>query len=324
MNKDKIQNQNYILVYNSAKGALNIDLKFLEEEGIEIKFASDKKTMIDMMHQREAAAVITFCNSERSNEIDFLRYIMRQHPHTQRIYLTESLEQELIESAINKAHVNYLLKLPLNTLKLQEIVNKACKRYRYLKKPARRLNDLTDLTAGLLEDINKYRNEAGTDALTGLFNRRSFDQILDRGISLFSEKNLKFTLVMIDLDDFKKLNDTYGHSAGDEVLRVFGRNLFDNMRLEDSAFRYGGEEFAIIANGDKSQDIKNFVNRIREGFKKVKIPYENNYLSITFSAGFARMRSIFDRDILISAADKALYQAKKSGKDCVVDFDDLE
>ena len=260
MDNESLLHQNYLLIYSPESNLSGVNLDYLLQQGIEIKYAADKKSMIDMIRQREAAAVITFYNSEKNNGIDFLRYIMRQHPHTQRIYLTDLLEKELIENTINKAHVNYLLILPLEMSRLHEIIKKAFKRYLFLKKPARRLNDLTDITAGLLEDINKYRNEAGTDALTKLFNRRSFDQILDKGLTLFRERKLLFTLIILDLDDFKKLNDTYGHSAGDEVLRVFGRILQDNMRFEDSAFRYGGEEFAIIANGDKSQNIKNFVN----------------------------------------------------------------
>jgi len=323
MKKNSVSSQNYLLVYTPHANASGVDMNSLEQEGIEIKYAKNKKSIIDMMHQREAAAVIAFCNSTINNEIDFLRYIMRQHPHTQRIYLTDHLERELIENAINKAHVNYLLKLPLEASRLYEIVKKAFKRYGFLKKPARRLSDLTDMAAGLLEDINKYRNEAGTDALTKLLNRRSFDQILEKGITLFNERKLAFCLVIIDLDDFKKLNDAYGHSAGDEVLRTFGRFLQDNMRFEDSAFRYGGEEFTVIASGDISQDIKNFINRIKGEFKKEKILYGKQSLSVTFSAGLAVMRESFSKEDLINAADKALYKAKKMGKDCVVDFDDL-
>jgi diguanylate cyclase (GGDEF)-like protein len=324
MENDGVSYQNYLLIYNPNTDISGVDINSLQQEGIEIKYASDKKSMINMMHQREAAAVITFFNSKKNNEIDFLRYIMRQHPHTQRIYLTDHFEKDLIESAINKAHVNYLLQLPTDSTRLNEIVKKAFKRYRFLKKPARRLNDLTNIAAGLIEDINKYRNEAGTDALTKLLNRRSFDQILEKGITLFNERKLAFCLVIIDLDDFKELNDTYGHSAGDEVLRVFGRSLQDNMRFEDSAFRYGGEEFAIIANGDQTQDIKKFINRIKEEFKKQKIPYGKYYLSVTFSAGLAVMRDSFNKNDLINAADRALYKAKKMGKDCVVDCDDLK
>lgn len=321
--EENLAHTNYLLIYNPKNNVQTARLDWLQREDIEIKYAEDKKSMIDIMRDREAAAVIAFCNSEKHNEIDFLRYIMRQHPHTQRIYLTDRLENDLIESAINKAHVNYLLILPFEPLKLKEIVHKAFKRYRFLKKPVRRLNDLTNIAAELLEDINKYRDEAGTDALTTLLNRRSFDQILDKGIALYTRKKLALTLIMIDLDDFKKLNDTFGHAAGDEILRRFGQFLRENVRLEDSAFRYGGEEFAIIANGDDPDNIKNLVERIRGDFYTQHISYEEHVLKVTFSAGIATMRSGFNKNDLIRAADKALYKAKKSGKNCIVDWNEL-
>jgi diguanylate cyclase (GGDEF)-like protein len=324
MQTDKNRYSDYLLVYKPDSTSSEVDFGYIENQGIQIKFASEKKRMVDMMHVQEAAAVITFYNSEKNNEIDFLRYIMRQHPHTQRIYLTDTLNKSLVEKMINKAHINYLLQLPLDLSELYEIIKKAFKRYRYLNKPARRLSDLTDITTGLLGDIIKYRNEAGTDALTSLLNRRSFDQILEKGLMLFHEKNMAFTLIMIDLDDFKKLNDQFGHSAGDEVLRTFGSILQENMRLEDTAFRYGGEEFAIIASGDQSHNIMNFVNRISEEFKENKIHYNGKRLAITFSAGLAVMRKSFTKDDLINAADKALYRAKSLGKDRIVDYDAID
>jgi PleD family two-component response regulator len=237
----------YLLVYKSGNTDANIDFDFLKEKGIDLVYATNMKSMSDMMREREAAAVMAFYESEEKNAIDFLRYIMRQHPNTQRIYLTDHLKNNLIENAVNKAHINYLLILPPDLNHLSEIINKAFRRYKFLTRPMKRYDDLAGITVDLLEHVDKYKNEANTDSLTRLFNRRSFDKILDKAMVLFKENNLHFSLVILDLDDFKKLNDTYGHQAGDEVLRVFGSILQKNMRQEHSAFRYGGEEFAVIA-----------------------------------------------------------------------------
>jgi diguanylate cyclase len=187
----------------------------------------------------------------------------------------------------------------------------------------KRYDDLAGITVDLLEHVDKYKNEASTDPLTKLFNRRSFDKILDKAMALYKENNLHFSLVMIDLDDFKKLNDTYGHQAGDEVLRVFGGILQNNMRQEDSAFRYGGEEFAIIASGDKAENIRLFIDRIRIQIKNKVITFENGQISFTFSAGLACIKKSFSRDDLINAADQALYRAKKQGKDQTVIYNKL-
>jgi len=316
-----MSNSNYILVYKPGKILANID--FLENENLKVQYASNMKSMSNMMHEKEAAAVIAFYESEEKNSLDFLRYIMRQHPNTQRIYLTTRLEKNLIENAVNKAHINYLLILPPDLNYLKKVIEKAFRRYRYLTRPMKRYDDLAGITADLLEHVDKYKNEASTDSLTRLFNRRSFDKILDKAMALYKESNLHFSVIMMDLDNFKKLNDTYGHQAGDEVLRTFGGILKKNMRQEDSAFRYGGEEFTIIASGDKSENIKLFVNRIRKQVKEKVIVFENTQISFTYSAGVACIQQSFSKEDLINAADQALYYAKEHGKDQVIVYEEI-
>jgi len=314
----------YLLVYKPEDMDTEINFDILQTQGIDIDYASNMKSMTDLMRAREAGAVIAFYESEEKNSIDFLRYIMRQHPNTQRIYLTNRLEKNLIENAINKAHINYLFLLPVDSDSFPDLIDKAFKRYRFLTQPMKRYDDLAGITAELLEHVNKYKSEANTDPLTKLFNRRSFDHILDKAMSLYKESNLYFSLIIIDLDDFKKLNDTYGHQAGDEVLRVFGSILQDNMRQEDSAFRYGGEEFAIIASGDKSENIKIFIDRIHEQVKNKIISFESKEITFTFSAGLACVQKSFSKSDLIGAADHALYYAKDHGKDQIIVYKDIE
>jgi diguanylate cyclase (GGDEF)-like protein len=301
-----------------------INFEILQKQGIDINYASNMKTMTDMMRTREAGAVIAFYESAEKNSVDFLRYIMRQHPNTQRIYLTNRLEKNLIENAINKAHINYLLILPTDIDSFPDLVDKAFRRYRFLTQPMKRYDDLAGITAELLEHMNKYKSEANTDTLTKLFNRRSFDSILDKAMSLYKESNLYFSLIIIDLDDFKKLNDTYGHQAGDEVLRVFGSILQNNMRQEDSAFRYGGEEFAIIASGDKSENIKLFIDRIHKQVKNKIISFEGKEITFAFSAGLVCVQKSFSKSDIINAADQALYYAKNHGKDQIVVYKEIE
>jgi diguanylate cyclase (GGDEF)-like protein len=313
----------YLLVYKPEGMKPEVDFNILRDQGIDVDYASNMKSMNDLMRKREAGAVIAFYESEEKNSLDFLRYIMRQHPNTQRMYITNRLEKKLIENAINKAHINYLLILPLDDEDLLDLILKAFRRYRFLTQPMKRYDDLAGITADLLEHVDRYKTEANTDPLTKLFNRRSFDKILDKALDLYKEDNLYFSLILIDLDDFKKLNDTFGHPAGDEVLRVFGNILQNNMRQEDSAFRYGGEEFAIIASGDKAENIRLFIDRIRHQVKNKIINFEHNEISFTFSAGLVCVQKSFSKDDLINAADQALYYAKKHGKDQIVAYHDL-
>ena len=317
-NQHRKNTDHYLLIYKPNHLPVSVNFKLLEKSGIEVVFAVDMKSMIDIMRKNEASAVLAFYESKEKNAIDFLRYIMRQHQHTQRIYIIDQLNKTIMEKAVNKAHINYLLISPFEEETLVELVTKAFKRYQALTQPSRRYHDLAGITADLLINVSKFQREASTDGLTKLYNRRSFDKIINEALMLFREKQLPFSLIMLDLDDFKKLNDTFGHSAGDMVLKEFGRVLNKNMRREDSSFRYGGEEFAIIASGDQSENILCFVNRIRDEIKETTVRYKTHRIQFTFSAGIASMQNTFSREDLINAADQALYQAKKEGKDRII------
>jgi diguanylate cyclase (GGDEF)-like protein len=175
----------------------------------------------------------------------------------------------------------------------------------------------------LTEYVRKFREAANTDSLTKLLNRRTFDEVMQRAIELFHEKKIPISLIMLDIDYFKKLNDTYGHSAGDEVLRQFSHILKKNIRVEDSVFRYGGEEFAIVAHGNTKEDIQIFTERILAEVQSTVVKYKKNKIKFTFSAGIEAMQDGLTRQTLIQRADFALYHAKKSGRNQVVCFEEF-
>lgn len=154
-----------------------------------------------------------------------------------------------------------------------------------------------------------FRELANRDGLTGLFNHRFFQGEL-RG--LVNEKRIRdVSLVMIDLDDFKKCNDKYGHQAGDEILRQVSNILLANIRSTDVAARYGGEEFALILPGVGLKGALGVAERIRRSVKAE--------CGITVSLGvssFPQYASTIED--LIRSADRALYKAKSKGKDLVV------
>jgi diguanylate cyclase (GGDEF)-like protein len=145
---------------------------------------------------------------------------------------------------------------------------------------------------------------------------------MQRAIELFREKKIPISLIMLDIDFFKKLNDTYGHSAGDEVLRQFSNILKKNIRVEDSVFRYGGEEFAIVAHGNTKEDIKVFTERILAEVQSTVVKYKKHKMQFTFSAGIEAMKEGLTRETLIQRADAALYWAKNSGRNQVICFEE--
>jgi len=162
------------------------------------------------------------------------------------------------------------------------------------------------------EEKSEFIAETSTkDELTGLYLRDVFDVFLNKLIEENRRNNEDLSLLMIDIDDFKKVNDTYGHQKGDEVLSKVGNILNDTVREMDFAARYGGEELCIIMPNTNEKNASLIANRIRENISKVNF----DEFSITVSIGVSQLNEhITSSKDLISYADKALYKAKHNGK----------
>jgi len=163
------------------------------------------------------------------------------------------------------------------------------------------------------------RDQAVRDSLTGLFNRRYMEETLEREVRRSSRKHRNLSLLMLDLDHFKKYNDRYGHAAGDTVLRLVGSLLRNRTRTEDVACRYGGEEFVVILVETTPEIALQRADDIRTGIKQIEILHDGRRLGhITASVGVVSASAeIFEPDSLLRAADSALYQSKEKGRDCV-------
>jgi diguanylate cyclase (GGDEF)-like protein len=163
-----------------------------------------------------------------------------------------------------------------------------------------------------LKEYEYKNNLIMIDELTGLYNRRFLFDYLDKEYNRSSRKNLNFSIAFLDIDDFKKVNDTYGHRVGDKVLKEFSEILKEVVRLEDIPARFGGEEF-VLAMPDTDLDnaklvTKRFMNKVRKN-----VFTEN--INLTFSAGIA-CYPLHGKKIeeIIEKADQALYYSKKDGK----------
>lgn len=171
---------------------------------------------------------------------------------------------------------------------------------------------------------DKMRKTVGksiiTDGLTGVGNRKYFDEAIRHHAELSDRSGVPFSLVMMDLDHFKKINDSYGHPAGDEVLRKLCEVINQEKREVDQAFRYGGEEFAILLSGVQAEKAAVFLERVRTKFNALIFEEAGYSFSVTFSAGIAMYAE--DTDKLISTADQALYEAKRTGRNRTVIFDE--
>jgi diguanylate cyclase (GGDEF)-like protein len=182
-----------------------------------------------------------------------------------------------------------------------------------------------DVASGNVMQHEMIRRQALTDELTGLANQRRFQVVLDAGVAEHARRGEDLALLLVDLDNFKMVNDEHGHLTGDEVLRAVGRCLRQSCRASDHPARYGGEEFAVTLTGLKPDQILHFAERVRSAIADVKVSTPaGEQLPVTASVGVAWMSATHvSRDDLVAAADAALYDAKRLGKNRVawVDLD---
>jgi diguanylate cyclase (GGDEF)-like protein len=182
----------------------------------------------------------------------------------------------------------------------------------------RLLESIAAQAAVALQNARLY-DMAMVDGLTGLFVRRYFDARLDEEIQRSRRFDNEFSIVLMDIDDFKQLNDTYGHLVGDRMLRGIADTVRRAMRAVDTAARYGGEEFAMILPRTALLDAYNQAERIRQQIADFRLDAEGHVLSVTASFGIASHPDggAADAEALIRLADRALYRAKRTGKDRV-------
>ena len=182
------------------------------------------------------------------------------------------------------------------------------------------LANLAAATLSVIQLMERHKEQAARDGLTGLYNRRSFDEQLAQVVAREERKATGgFALLMLDLDHFKKLNDTFGHPAGDAALRHAALTLRRRLRKNDVLARYGGEEFTVILDGADLAKAGELAERVREALEKGQIVFEGARLAVTASFGLAMWPGDGrDEATLLAAADRALYAAKQAGRNRVV------
>jgi diguanylate cyclase (GGDEF)-like protein len=184
---------------------------------------------------------------------------------------------------------------------------------------------LTSQAAVSVENVDLHetvQRQAVTDELTGLFNHRRFQEVMDAEVERALRYEDEMGLIMLDIDNFKRVNDTYGHMQGDEVLRAVARVLRQSAREIDEPARYGGEEMAVALPQTDLDGAYRFAERVRKRIEALELPLleGDGILRVTASFGAASLNSApqGDKEGLVAAADAALYRAKRSGKNRTV------
>ena len=203
---------------------------------------------------------------------------------------------------------------------LQSVVADTARIMEQNKKLEAELDKSANVMGNLQQDLERIRKEAMTDGLTGLANRKSFDEKIKKITETCQEQGKGFTLLMVDIDHFKSFNDNFGHQVGDQVLRLVAMTLTDGVKGKDFAARYGGEEFAIILPDTNLNGGVIVGNNLRQSLEHKEIINRSNGENlgrITMSVGAAQYYEGESVEGLIERADAALYTAKHNGRNQV-------
>lgn len=220
------------------------------------------------------------------------------------VMLTGHGSEETVVQSLKQGAIGYLPKSKLCMEKLVDTIDAAMAMWRELQ-----------ISKANQEQLERFVN---IDSLTGLLNRRAILHRLDEQITHARRYGEKLSVIMLDIDRFKRINDKYGHIAGDDVLEKVAVWLQRRLRDTDSAGRYGGEEFVIVLPKTDLSAALVIAERIGKSIKAAKMKdLKGNVFSVTISQGLARYKPGDDRSSLISRADSALYRAKQNGRNRV-------
>jgi len=174
---------------------------------------------------------------------------------------------------------------------------------------------ITDYENNLKQQNSTLSVLASTDYLTGIMNRRMFNEVSAQYFSTAQSDDLNLTLLLLDLDHFKKINDNYGHQVGDQLLIHFVKTIEKTIRKSDIFARIGGEEFAILLSQIDNDEVYKFAEKIRKEIEEMTMHYNGQDISVTTSIGISKnCKTDNSFDDIFSRADQAMYQAKKAGR----------
>ena len=238
------------------------------------------------------AIIIAYCLSYYNGTITDRALEITQNELEKNTELTQTLERKVEERTIELTNSNERLKQEIEERKQAE--------------------------AALMESEKRFRELSIVDELTSLYNSRHFYFQLKNELERSNRYKQHLTLLLLDLDNFKALNDTYGHVEGDKVLKRLGKVIKKCLRKTDSAYRYGGEEFTVLLPMTTSVNGIVIAERIRAEFNNETFsPEPGQDIHLTLSVGIAQYKSQEDMKAFVSRVDQLMYQAKKNGKDRV-------
>jgi two-component system, cell cycle response regulator len=282
-----------VLVVDDAPDTLEIIEKLLRYEGYDVMVASTGEDGVKKVEEERPDVVLMDINLPGIDGAEALKQIRMINPHQGVVMLTAFATVENAIYALKEGAFDFLKK-PFENEHLIHTVNQCLEQYKTLREKE-----------SLEEEVRRL---SITDDLTGLYNHRHFFKTLEAELTRLKRQKTSLSLLMFDLDNFKKYNDLYGHLEGDKVLKTVGEIVKNSIRSNvDSGYRYGGDEFTVLLIGASADRALTIAERIRTSIEQVQSHH------ITVSIGLSEYRDHFDLEGFVKSADDAMYRAKNGG-----------
>lgn len=302
-----------ILVVDDVSQNLQVLGEMLEQVGYETTFATSGYQALERVKTAKPDLILLDLMMPEMNGLEVCEKLQINPGFAEIpvIFLTASQEQAHLLLAFEKGAVDYVTK-PFNAPELLARV----RTHLELKYTRDKLKELLNEQEKLSKELERL---ATTDPLTGVWNRRHLFALAEQEINRASRYQKPFSILMIDIDKFKKINDNYGHCVGDEVLIVMAKVTLRCLRQADFFGRFGGEEFVAVLPETNMDEAAIAADRIRQNIAKIVIYAQQQPLNITVSIGIATY-SWEDKtiDTILQRADQALYLAKSQGRNRVI------
>lgn len=295
-----------ILVVDDSPVYHKLFEQILSDRKYSLSFACNGTEALQIYREKAPGIVITDLVMPGISGLELCEHIRadKTSPYTYVILMTGNKEKDGVVKGLEAGADDYLIK-PFDSSEMIARIGVGLR--------------VTELHRKLEEKSAQLEEAATTDSLTGLPNRRAIEEWANKQLKGAARHGFPVWVVLGDLDSFKEINDTFGHEAGDTVLRTFANTLKRLTRISDMCGRLGGDEFLIVISHVSADNIDLAINRFREMFSALSFPFLGQSLSVTATFGVAGSESgdLKDFDALVRKADEMLYEAKRAGRNCV-------
>ena len=313
-------NQKEILIVDDTPNNLRLLSSILTEQGYKVRLAPNGSLALASIRKKAPDLILLDVLMPDINGYEVCQQLKAEDQYRDIPVLFISALQEVVDKtqAFEVGGLDFITK-PFNEneviARVKAHVDLKISRDELLKTT----EELEASNLKLIQAQEELIKLASTDSLTGLYNRRRSMETLQDQQTRFTRNKQAFSFVIADIDDFKSINDNYGHLCGDFILKEISRIFTELLRNQDTAGRWGGEEFNILLPETDKQGAEIVVEKLRAHISTQKFVYDDNTINVSMTFGISEYSSAdLSIDELIRRADVALYEGKENGKDCVV------